>query len=614
VTAPAEDGISSLDFPAREGVRPGSRADRARRPRAKDALRETAAEFGVCVRPLPIRRVDLATGEVAVKDLPCGSTRAAVCPSCAARARRLRAQQCREGWHITEEPDLTPDKPTKRQRELVKDRADITAAVEDAQATGDRLTAQACSESLSAADEELAESGLRGRIEPESKPRRVRSTRRRQDVPDLPRRPAVKTTLGRNYSDPKTGRAFRPSLFVTLTLDSYGPVRRNDSTPINPAAYDYRRAARDAIHFGKLLDRWTQNLRRVAGYEAQYFAAVEPQKRAAPHAHFAIRGTLPRAVVKELTAATYVNVWWPPADVPVYSDTYCPEWQDGTYVDPDTRVPLPTWEEALDALDHAIDNDPDAQPYHVARFGPQVDVKGVLAGSPQAEQCIGYLVKYLVKDLGDDLTPTGRERLDDLDGLEDGDVESEGLTPVNTLADAKASAARRADHISRLVEVLRWEPCSPECANWLRYGIQPRKARPNLRPGCCRARAHKPTHLGYGGRRVLVSRKWTAKDLADHRHDRRAHVLAVLGRRPDGAPVDNSATPTPDGVPVQGPVVWELAKNSDPDVDPLSRRLLRSIAHATRWRAEYRTARDALGPPDATVADPPADPASDSAA
>jgi hypothetical protein len=609
VRPPAENGISSLDFPAREEVRSGSRADRARRPRAKDALRDTAAEFGVCVPLLPIRRVDLATGEVEIKDLPCGSTRGAVCPSCAARARRLRAQQCREGWHLTEEPDLTPDPPSKRQRELVKDRADITAAVEDGEATGDHDTADACTESLTAADQELAESGLRGRIEPESRPRRVRSTRRRQDVPDLPRRPAVSTTLGRAYTDPKTGQTFRPSLFVTVTLDSYGPVRRDDSTPNNPGTYDYRRAARDAIHFGKLLDRWTQNLRRVvAGYEAQYFAAVEAQKRAAPHAHFAIRGTLPRAVVKELTAATYVNVWWPPADVPRYSDTHCPEWQNGTYVDPATGGPLPTWEEALDALD----GDPQAQPYHVARFGPQVDVKGVLAGSPQAEQCIGYLVKYLVKDLGDDLTPAARDDPEHPDHLGD-DAQADGSTPVNTLADVKASAARRAEHISRLVEVLRWEPCSPQCPNWLRYGIQPKNAKANLRPGCCRAKAHQPTHLGYGGRRLLVSRKWTAKDLADHRHDRRAHVLAVLGREPDGTPANNSATLT-HGAPASGAVVWELAKNTDPDVDPLSRRLLRSIAHATRWRAEYRTARDGLGPPGATAEDPHAESAPDSAA
>ena len=116
-----------------------------------------------------------------------------------------------------------------------------------------------------------------------------------------------------------------------------------------------------------------------------------------------------------------------------------------------------------------------------------------------------------------------------------------------------------------------------------------------MRPGCCRAKAHRPSHLGYGGRRVLVSRKWTAKDLADHRHDRRAHVLAVLGRTPNGQQAngtsgqgERSATvpATDDGV------VWELAKTTDPDVAPLRRRILRNIAHATRWRAEYRTARD----------------------
>jgi hypothetical protein len=281
---------------------------------------------------------------------------------------------------------------------------------------------------------------------------------------------------------------------------------------------------------------------------------------------------------------------------PIYSETRYPEWHNTTYVDPDTGVPLPTWEEALDALDA----DPDAQPYHVVRFGGQVDVKGVLAGSPVAEECIGYLVKYLVKDLGDDLTPVGRDDFGD---------KADGVTPANTpaLADVKASAARRADHISRLVEVLRWEPCSPHCANWLRYGIQPRKARPNLRPGCCRAKAHKPTHLGYGGRRVLVSRKWTGKDLADHRYDRRVHVLAVLGLEPDGPSADSSATAAGADGRSQGPVVWELAKQTDPDVDPLSRRLLRSIAHAARWRAEYRTARDSppAGRADPTASDSP---------
>jgi hypothetical protein len=191
--------------------------------------------------------------------------------------------------------------------------------------------------------------------------------------------------------------------------------------------YDYVRAARGALHFGKLLDRWCQNLRRVAGYDVQYFATVELQKRGAPHAHFAIRGTLPRALVKELTAAIYAQVWWPSTDSVVYADPWLPEWDpagndgDGGYVDPDDRQPLPTWVEALDTLTSEDGQDDEAVPLHVARFGAQVDVKGVLAGSPEAERCIGYLVKYLVKDLGDDHNSTDQldDEYDDVDTEQD---------------------------------------------------------------------------------------------------------------------------------------------------------------------------------------------------
>jgi hypothetical protein len=74
-------------------------------------------------------------------------------------------------------------------------------------------------------------------------------------------------------------------MFVTLALPPYGRVLK-DGTPVDPGRYDYVRAARDALHFGKLIDRFIQNLRRVAGYDVQYFATVEPQRRGAPHAHF----------------------------------------------------------------------------------------------------------------------------------------------------------------------------------------------------------------------------------------------------------------------------------------------------------------------------------------
>jgi hypothetical protein len=42
-------------------------------------------------------------------------------------------------------------------------------------------------------------------------------------------------------------------------------------------------------------------------------------------------------------------------------------------------------------------------------------------------------------------------------------------------------------------------------------------------------KAHDPDHLGYAGRRVLVSRKWSGKTLADHRADRKEWLLRTLG-------------------------------------------------------------------------------------
>ena len=103
-------------------------------------------------------------------------------------------------------------------------------------------------------------------------------------------------------------------MFVTLTRDSYGLVR-DDGTPIDPSTYDHPRAARDAIHFAALFGRLVQNLRRFLGYEVQYFAAVEPQKRLAPHIHVAFRGVISRADLRAVIAATYHQVWWPSTNV-----------------------------------------------------------------------------------------------------------------------------------------------------------------------------------------------------------------------------------------------------------------------------------------------------------
>ncbi len=111
-------------------------------------------------------------------------------------------------------------------------------------------------------------------------------------------------------------------MFVTLTCPSYGRVT-SDGTPADPGGYDYAQAARDALEFAALFDRFMQNLRRFLGYDVQYFAAVEPQRRLAPHIHIAMRGTVSRAELRRVLAATYHQVWWPSIAAVQYEATSC---------------------------------------------------------------------------------------------------------------------------------------------------------------------------------------------------------------------------------------------------------------------------------------------------
>ena len=214
-------------------------------------------------------------------------------------------------------------------------------------------------------------------------------------------------------------------MFITLTLPGYGRIVPGAGTPQNWREYDYHRAALDALHFPRLLDRWFQNLRRCAGYKVQYFGAVEGQRRLAPHFHVAIRGAVPRAVIKEVTRATYHQIWWPQMSRPVYVDEL-PVWDGMDYLDPTTGEPLQTWASALAELDL----DEDAQPAHVIRFGRQLDVQGLLAGTPDADRSVRYLTKYLTKAVGE------------------------------TYADQAQDASYEA-HIDRLHDEVRWLPCSP---------------------------------------------------------------------------------------------------------------------------------------------------------
>jgi hypothetical protein len=274
------------------------------------------------------------------------------------------------------------------------------------------------------------------------------------------------------------------------------------------------------------------------GHDVQYFATVEPQRRLAPHIHVAIRGTISRAELRQVLAATYHQVWWPSTSDVRHDDTNPALWHEtsGSYLDPATGELLPTWDEALDALG------PDDEPQHVARFGDRFDAQGVLSGSRDAARCIGYLTKYLTKHVADCHHATG---------------------------------SAQADHADRLADALRYEPCSPTCTNWLRYGIQPRNARPGMRPGHCRGKAHRREHLGYAGRRVLVSRKWSGKTLADHRADRRDWLLTTLG--------------LPQADPRR--YTWEPVTPGDPDHLPPAQRLLHVLADRRRWQQALTEAR-----------------------
>jgi hypothetical protein len=85
-----------------------TRAQRMAMPLARQVVKDLAVEHGACVRPIQLGRTNLDTGEVDTVLVPCGHTLAHVCPSCAERARTLRAAQCREGWHLEDEPDIAP--------------------------------------------------------------------------------------------------------------------------------------------------------------------------------------------------------------------------------------------------------------------------------------------------------------------------------------------------------------------------------------------------------------------------------------------------------------------------------------------------------------------------
>jgi hypothetical protein len=79
-------------------------------------------------------------------------------------ARALRAAQCREGWHLENEPVTDPDPATDDQRWWIQTRADAQALRDQAaragQDTGD------LDELVTELDDEITRAGMRGKVLP----------------------------------------------------------------------------------------------------------------------------------------------------------------------------------------------------------------------------------------------------------------------------------------------------------------------------------------------------------------------------------------------------------------------------------------------------------------
>jgi hypothetical protein len=134
-------------------------------------------------------------------------------------------------------------------------------------------------------------------------------------------------------------------------------------------------------------------------------------------------------------------------------------------------------------------------------------------------------------------------------------------------------------------------PCSDHCANWLRYGIQPKNPGPGLRAGRCPSPAHDRENLGCGGRRALVSRQWSGKTLREHKADRAAVVRETLlnaGMLPPEIERLAATVTLTDGRPR---FLWTDFR---PDPGAYITAILASIAERARWREQYDTAKQAV--------------------
>ena len=417
----------------------------------------------------------------------------------------------------------------------VEMRAEAQAERDQAQAAGqDTAELDALNGEL---DEEITRSGVRGKVMPATTARRHRSTRRRQDSPDLPRRKMAPGTIGKTYTSP--GRQDVPPVDVPhLDLPQLraGPRGRHPGRPGRlrlPVGGAGRAALRGAVRPVHPEPAPLPRLRRPVLRRHRTAAAPRPAR---PHRdprhllpHRAAPG--PRRDLSPGLVAARTEVKYADGELPVWHEA------SGNYLDPATGELLPTWDQALDAIGDAR----------------RAAARGQVRGQVRRPGRPGRITRHQpVHRLPDQVPHQAPRRLPP-----GPDRPPSTTTPSGWSRRCATSRARRGARTG--------------CAT----ASSPRTPAPACAPGYCRGKAHRREHLGYAGRRVLVSRKWSGKTLADHRADRKAWLLATLG--------------IPDTDPAR--YTWEPVTPGDPDHMPPAQRLLHVVADRQRWHAALTEAR-----------------------
>ncbi len=128
-------------------------------------------------------------------------------------ANALCIRQIREGWHLDTEPTVAVKPASDDVLELVRLRAQLEFERSEAERAAHWAHVVDVDEGITEVDEEIAATGLRGHLTPESRTprsRKTRSTRRRNNTPGLPRRQASCGSRTTSYSPARSARHSKP--------------------------------------------------------------------------------------------------------------------------------------------------------------------------------------------------------------------------------------------------------------------------------------------------------------------------------------------------------------------------------------------------------------------